>query len=59
VIWLMHMCDMPHSYVSAHGGDQTWKIWISRMESFPVYSFEWRGLPFTPVKTFLKSLGFP
>jgi len=35
---------------TARGGDQTSNICISRLDSFPVHSFEWRGLPFTPVK---------
>ena len=30
--------------VSAHGGDQTQNIWISRSISFPDRSLEWRGL---------------
>ena len=42
-----------------HGGDLAWSIWISRLDSFPVHSVEWRGLPFTPVKTCLKFWGFP
>jgi len=32
------------SHVSAHRGDQTRNIWISRLSSFPGFSFEWRGL---------------
>jgi len=35
---------------SPHGGDQTWNICNSRLETFPVHSCEWRGLPFTPEK---------
>jgi len=30
--------------VTAHGGDQTWKFWISRSTRFSGRSFEWRGL---------------
>jgi len=33
-----------YKYVSAHGGDHTKNIWISRSNSFPVRSFECRGL---------------
>jgi len=34
-------------------------IWISRLDSFPVHPFKWRGLPFTPMKTCLKFGGIP
>jgi len=45
--------------VSAHGGDETSNICISRLDSFSVHSFEWRGLLFTPVKNWLKFWGLP
>jgi len=41
---------------SAHRGDQTSDIWISRSAGFPGHSFEWRGLTFTSVE---KNLGLP
>ena len=34
-------------------------ICISRSDGLPVYSFEWRALPFTDVKTCLKFWGLP
>jgi len=52
---LIHLYD----YLTAHGGDQTEKIWISRLYTFRVGSIEWRGLPFTLVKTCLKFWGVP
>jgi len=43
----------------SHGGDQSEHMCISRLEDFPVHSFEYRGLPFTSVKTCLKFWGVP
>jgi len=60
--WLTHVVRDCHTYMtlwSAHGGDQTWNIWISRFNSFPVHSFEWRGLLFTSVKICLICWGLP
>jgi len=39
-----HDLRMIYIAYTAHGGDQTSNIWISRSDSFPVRSFEWRGL---------------
>jgi len=55
VPWLIDI----ESIQSTHGGDHIENISISRLDSFPVHSFEWRGLPFTPVKTCLKIWGLP
>ena len=47
------------SYVSTHGGDQTWNILIFRSAGFPSHSFEWQGLPLTPLKPCLKIFWTP
>jgi len=45
--------------LTAHAGDQTQSIWISRSNGVLDRTSERRGLPFTLVKTGLKFWGLP
>ena len=48
----IHVCGRTMIYVWSHSWkrDQTPNIWIFTLDSFPVRSFDWRGLSCTPVK---------
>ena len=48
-----------HIYKSAHGGDQTSNIWISRSIGFSDRSFVWRGLRIHTWKTCMRIWGLP
>jgi len=48
-----------YSHISAHGGDETSNIWISRSIGYCDRSFEWRGLRVHTWKTCMRIWGLP